>query len=235
MGETPLQCVNRIRLNQAIHLMHIDSTISITQIAHSCGFNSLSAFSRCFQNQYSIQPSAYARNIWKRNLDVDQSENKDDLQILSPAIVYFPDTWIFYSHTSVFNKDLPDLFQSVKALSEVKKIEGKKRFMGLFTHIHLAFNSDKDTLNYYAGVEIDPTDPKKFPNRITMVPGGRYACFSTQTPYSRLYDLSLKFKTEWMDNKGLHIRDTFGFEILDEINSSSHYPYLRRRLFFPVK
>ena len=56
-SQTPVQFYLQLRLQKAQHLLH-QSSLSITQIANACGFNSVSYFARCYRQQYACTPSA---------------------------------------------------------------------------------------------------------------------------------------------------------------------------------
>jgi len=56
-AQTPVQFYLQLRLQKAQHLLH-QSSLSITQIANACGFNSVSYFARCYRQQFACTPSA---------------------------------------------------------------------------------------------------------------------------------------------------------------------------------
>ncbi len=57
-GATPIQYLNNIRLEYATDLLRATS-LSVTEIAVSCGFNDPLYFSRSFKKKYSCSPSEY--------------------------------------------------------------------------------------------------------------------------------------------------------------------------------
>ncbi len=64
-GETPFQHLSRVRLEQAIDSLVYFPDLSITDVAHNCGYNNPLAFSRAFAKRYRISPSAYRnKNSW---------------------------------------------------------------------------------------------------------------------------------------------------------------------------
>lgn len=236
MKETPAECVNRIRLERAAHLMVIDSTLSMTDIAYDCGFSSLSAFSRTFYKRFGETPIAMSKSMRQVNFDAKADSASSDLIIQNPALVYFPGCWIVYAHTSVFWDNLLNTFDSLKAFCEMEEIKGQTgRMFGVFTHIHLAFHGPKDQLNYYAGVEVAQKPDIKHHHRCFWIPEGKYGRFSTNTSYYDLFPLMVKFKADWMDKKALHIRDTFAVEQIAESNKRKDHPCLQRMVYTAVK
>jgi AraC-like DNA-binding protein len=58
-GDTPVQHLNRLRVERAKHLLRTSKS-SITTIAHECGFGSSHYFATVFRNFTGMQPSAIA-------------------------------------------------------------------------------------------------------------------------------------------------------------------------------
>ena len=52
---TPQELLQRIRMNRARHLLNA-STLKVGEIAHACGYESFSAFSRAFKKTYGRAP-----------------------------------------------------------------------------------------------------------------------------------------------------------------------------------
>jgi AraC-like DNA-binding protein len=61
-GLPPNQYQIQIRLNKAKSLLH-NTTLSIDQIAHACGFDSIHYFSRLFKSKLGLSPLAFRKNI----------------------------------------------------------------------------------------------------------------------------------------------------------------------------
>jgi len=60
IGQTPMDYLNRIRLEKARRILR--SGNSVTETALQCGFNSTSHFSTCFSRHFGISPSKYRSN-----------------------------------------------------------------------------------------------------------------------------------------------------------------------------
>lgn len=61
-GMSPNQLLRELRLKSGVQMLS-EGEANISRIAYDTGFNSLSYFSRCFQQRYGINPSKYASLI----------------------------------------------------------------------------------------------------------------------------------------------------------------------------
>ena len=60
-GETPQNCLTRLRLERAANVLVKSPAVSITEIAFSYGYSSASAFARAFKRYFGISAGEYAR------------------------------------------------------------------------------------------------------------------------------------------------------------------------------
>jgi len=66
LDETVSDFTNRVRLEKAVRLLKYADT-SLSNISSTCGFSSLSTFSRAFKNHFEITPSEYKKYGFKEN------------------------------------------------------------------------------------------------------------------------------------------------------------------------
>ncbi len=82
MGETPNDFVGRLRVERALAMMTGGGAKSLTEIALSSGFGSLSDFSRSFKRRHGVAPSAFdvkslsARRRREIQLVIDESAGR---------------------------------------------------------------------------------------------------------------------------------------------------------------
>jgi AraC family transcriptional regulator len=62
LGVPPIEYLQELRLLRARRLLR-DSDRTITEVAMSCGFNSSSYFSRCFQNRFGVSASSFRKSL----------------------------------------------------------------------------------------------------------------------------------------------------------------------------
>lgn len=61
-GETPVDFLNRVRLEKAANMLVLNSSCTITEIAVQCGFSSSTVFSRAFKKQFGCSASEWIKN-----------------------------------------------------------------------------------------------------------------------------------------------------------------------------
>lgn len=84
VGETPLEFVQRVRLEKSAMLLTYGAAESIASVALSCGFSSPAAFSRAFRARFGIPPSAWRT---RRNRKTGKAVRKSG-KALSPSALY---------------------------------------------------------------------------------------------------------------------------------------------------
>ena len=69
VGVPPYRYLIGLRIDRAIDLLR-DTELSITQICHRVGFNSLSHFTTTFRQHTGVSPSAYRRRVdWEHDVN----------------------------------------------------------------------------------------------------------------------------------------------------------------------
>lgn len=61
MGETPIDYIQRLRVEKAAWKLQQKPSISITEIAYTCGFGSISLFSRTLKKYFGITPTEFSK------------------------------------------------------------------------------------------------------------------------------------------------------------------------------
>jgi len=61
IGETPVDFIQRLRIEKAAVRLYDNSYSSISEVAYSCGFGSVSLFSRTFRKYFGMTPTAYSQ------------------------------------------------------------------------------------------------------------------------------------------------------------------------------
>lgn len=219
LGVSPIQCIMRIRLERARHLLHIDPTMSMATVANDCGFSSLAVFSRAFSSFYGIQAKQMAHRL-------RQQISTTMVEPFPVEIVYLSEVRLLYEHTNMYRKNLSKDFAMVQERARNSNISIHPKRIGVLTHI--AFHGPKDNLNYYAGFQLVGQVPSKLMDKVFSIPGGKYAAFRVEGEHHKLMESMLQFKRNWLDHSKYIIRDIFAFEEFLETgeNNSSRMVYI---------
>ncbi|MDR3367459.1 MAG: AraC family transcriptional regulator [Prevotellaceae bacterium] len=68
-GEGLMDYIIALRLGHAARML-VDSTMSISEICYSCGFNNISNFNRLFKKRKNCSPKEFRENYWKKKIVV---------------------------------------------------------------------------------------------------------------------------------------------------------------------
>lgn len=105
IGETPIDYIQRLRVEKSAWKLREENPESITEIAYACGFGSVSLFSRTFKQYFGMTPSQFSKvdkpvysqngklfskngQMLRKNLKSDTSDNAD-LCIVESNQFYF--------------------------------------------------------------------------------------------------------------------------------------------------
>jgi AraC-like DNA-binding protein/predicted transcriptional regulator YdeE len=231
LGESPAQCVNRVRLERAAHMCRANSDLSMSELATDCGFSSPATFSRAFSKAFGMSPAAFSRLVYFGDEEPVPPEKTAAWKV---QIEYFPGFYIYYTHTSIYRERLLDDFEAALSFCELEGIRHPSpKMIGICTY--LTIHSAQKTLNYYAGVQLAEGVSVAHLDKIFFVPEGKYACFNTDHSYHELLPLVTDWKAGWLDQKPYAIRDLFIFEIIDPATKRADYPRFRRRICIPIR
>lgn len=228
MKETPTACLIRLRLERAGHLLKSGSQRSMSEIAVDCGFTSLSSFSRAFSAKYGMSPKAFSTDT-ASNMKIAVSTQSSPLTV---KIEYFPDRYVFYNQTYIYNAELLGEFIAAKSFCELNGIQTTGKLMGIMNHV--TFHYPQAPMNYYAGVDTMKL-LDQYSDRIFFLPHGKYAYFYTEESCQNVREIMMRFKVEWLDKSDYIRRDLFSVEEYLPQNKKSDYPFFKRKIYVPIK
>jgi AraC family transcriptional regulator len=85
--ETPFQFIMRVRIEKAAMLLLTNTKITVSEVAHKCGFADISVFSRNFKSFFGVSPGRY-RVGKSQNSNLSQTDS-NSRQAEGKAIPYF--------------------------------------------------------------------------------------------------------------------------------------------------
>lgn len=231
MGESPLQCMNRIRIERAAHLLRAIPGLSMSEVAADCGFSSLATFSRAFSKNIGMSPLLFSQSVHPG--DISMTSASPEL-LFDVKIEYFPDIYLYYTHSSIYREQLLEDFHAALSFCELEGIHHpSRRMIGVWTF--LTIHHPEQSFNYYAGAQLADNVNVEHLEKIYFIPEGKYACFATNHSYREFLDVLIDWKAHWLDKKPYIIRDLFAFDIIDPAAKKMDYPCIQRRICIPIR
>lgn len=123
MGETPIDFLNRVRLEKAANQLILNSSLTITEISVMCGFSSSTVFSRAFKKHFGVSASD-----WVKKACVPNNSKKSKTESKKRETFYFDEN---YFSSAGFDKNN---FRRSKMKVEIKN----------FPQRHLAYSPQLD-------------------------------------------------------------------------------------------
>ncbi len=118
IGETPIDYIQRLRIEKAACKLQQEPLTSITEVAYNCGFGSISLFSRTFKKYFGVTPTQFGRTeravyvhngeLLSKNGQMLRKNLKDDPDFDSDlCMVEFKN--IYFMETKLEVKEMPEM------------------------------------------------------------------------------------------------------------------------------
>ena len=258
VGESPKQYIMRLRLERIAHYLTLFPSLTINDAAFQAGFSSSSTFIRAFKKYYGTTPEAL-RNLsleeiskigtskpkksksfelnssefWSMNLineDVAEltAEMNIEVKMVRSLNVVFVDAHMGDEDV------IPNTFKALTRWVEPRDlITPETQYIGVF--LDMPFFTEYEKCRYRACITLP--DGVSAPKGIgcTMVPGGKYACYSIKGPLQRVFKSLMAFSHGWLNESGYQIAGITGFELYTENPANKPYENIRRTISIPVK
>lgn len=118
IGETPIDYIQRLRIEKAACRLRENMDISISEIADSCGFCTVSLFSRIFKKFFGLTPSQFRKTerpvyaqdgiLFSKNGQM-VSKNLTPKHVLSPQLCSVKFKISYFMETKIEVKEMPDM------------------------------------------------------------------------------------------------------------------------------
>ena len=214
VGETFNHYVRRTRLERAVKLLAFNRKVSVLDIAHQCGFQSLSGFIKVFNTSFRMTPGRW-RTHNKKN---SQKHFLTDPVLLEgykrivtkalphPEIIYRPDQRVAYIRHRGYQPDIKETWQ--KLLSWERRQYGcnEGEQIGLH-HSNPAWVPLKDC-QYVACIESSLPVVRRGQISSLTIPGGEYAEFNIVGNYGEVVPYLDRILNEWLPSSGYKLGTT---------------------------
>lgn len=118
VGETPSDYIQRLRIEKAAWRLRNEETETITEIAYSCGFSTVSLFSRTFRKYFGMTPSQFSKTekpaFSKNGIHFSKNgqrlrKNLKNNQELDEDLCIVKSNTLFFMETKVEVKNMPEM------------------------------------------------------------------------------------------------------------------------------
>lgn len=231
--ETLSAYIIRIRLETAARLLRY-SDLSVETIAYNIGYEVPSSLSKSFNRFYGITPTEYRTN--KNYFIMKKAETNTELKLKAPKLVELENKTVIYIRlTGAYNElDFPGTF--AKLWNFVKE---HKLFSAGIEHIGVYYDDPKVTESSKLRSDVclaihKPVQPGGEVG-VKEIPGGKYAVFSHQGPYT---DLGIVYDTifsEWLPASGHELCNIPIFEKYCNDPANTAPAKLKTEIYVPIK
>ncbi len=213
VGESIHQYIRRTRMEYAANQLMFDKKSTVLDIANSCGFSSLSSFSRAFKATFDMSPG-----VWrKHDLQIsDKPYLKDpeiakgyqdiiDYVLPSVKIIEVPETLAAYVRHTGYNRSIRNAWLVLKAWADN---EGRDFSIQFGLHHSNPAWVELDKCRYVACIAIDK--PLKYRGMVNqmVIPGGLHAVFRLNGVYGQLLGQISCVLEKWLPMSGFKLRST---------------------------
>ena len=218
-NESVHQYIRRVRLEAAANQLLFSPSLTVEQIAVSCGFLSLSSFTRAFKSTYGNSPGQWRALPPKANKQ-DKLPFLDDPEIRraykrmaskplpEPDIVNLEPCEVAYIRHKGYGRSIAKPWQQLKnwALTEQRSMD-----------IQIGLHHSNPALmplaqcHYVACVGIDKPVMRRGKINSVVIPGGLHAAFYLEGQYGDLLPLINKITQQWLPESGFMAKTTPAF------------------------
>ncbi len=217
-GESVHQYIRRTRLELAANQLMFAPKRSIRLIAETCGFVSLSSFTRAFKSVYKVTPGkwrsgneSHNRNYYRSDPEINSAYLRiKPLPLPAPEIITLTPRKVAYLRHIGYDRSIRSAWQTMRAWAESEHRSFDHQ-IGLH-HSNPAWVPLKEC-RYVACVGIDKPIIRRGRVNSMTIPGGLHAAFKLEGKYGELLPYISKIVEEWLPKSGFRAQTTPAFAI----------------------
>jgi AraC family transcriptional regulator len=209
-GETVHECIQRVRLERASHLLVANVHASIAEIAEMCGFSSSQNFARVFRGHFGFSPTLARKNADLHMIGNSENaktggENETPLSVAikelpSYRVAYIRDIGPYRSESNARAMELLLGWALAKGF-----LDGSMRFMGV------CWNDPETTPPQECIFDACLTIPENVQDdgevRIQYLPGGKLAVLHCEADWETISTIRKRLFNEWLPASGFQRDD----------------------------
>lgn len=213
LGEPLHRYVCRIRLEQAANQLMFDFSDDVQSVAHKCGFQSLSSFSRAFKAQHGMPPGQWRKqhqlplkpDFYRQPTIAAAYEKVRNLPLPRPQILETKPVRAVYLRHKGYSERIRETWQQLLAWTAQHGCQTNPQYA--LYHSNPAC-VPLDECRYVACVGYDkPLLTRSFVN-ILEIPGGLHARFQLKGHFGEFVAYMSRILSEWAPGSGFKTRTT---------------------------
>jgi len=223
MGETVLNYIHRLRMEHALHLLAMYTTIQFMEVAFQCGYSSPAEFSRVFKKQFKLSPTAYRKTLRVKPIYTPFVKNEIRL-----PIVYQKKRSLIVSASNLVKENLDALFEKTIELPNYHP-----EYFGVFMDVPIHVKPEK--CRYYGGFE--GASSGHYSELIVELEEGYYTYLTVSGDLDALIRSIVAFKEQQIDHSPYEIASFIAFEKINLPRSNQQFDYfsVERKLFIRIR
>lgn len=220
LGEPVHHYIRRIRLETAANQLMFDPQRPIIEIAHKCGFQSLSSFTKAFKGQFSVPPGQWRSNnkfAETRPFLVDKEiasayHRLKNAVLTEPELIELAAKKVVYARHVGYGREIKKTWLQLQAWALSKGYSFEYQ-LGL--HHSNPIQVPLNHCRYVACLEmpddVDLSRKKTGVINTMTIPGGLHARFHFSGVYGELLPYITKVYEDWLPQSGLTTKTTPAF------------------------
>lgn len=233
LGEPIGAFITRVRVETAARLLRY-TDIPVSEVAFRVGYDVPSSLSKTFQLFYGISPSMYRKD---KNYTIMETQNpQPELKLKAPKIRELETKNVIYIHLTGKYSELDFCGTWTRLWGYVKEC---KLYSAGIEHISVYHSDPKVTEpdKLQTDICLAIHKPVKRSGRIGVkqVPGGKYAIFQYQGPYSNLGAVYDMIFSEWLPQSGEKLGDKDCFEKYLNNPENTEPEKLKTEIYLPLQ
>lgn len=215
-GESVHQYIRRTRLELAANQLMFSPQQHVLQIAETCGFMSLSSFTRAFKSVYHVTPgqwrsghNRHKEKYFRSDPEINSAYLRiKPLPLPKPEIVTLESRSVAYIRHTGYGRSIRNAWQAMQAWAYTER-----RTLDCQIGLHHSNPAwvPLDECRYVACVGIDKPIVRRGSVNSMIIPGGLHAAFKLRGKYGELLPYISKVLEEWLPESGFRAQTTPAF------------------------
>ncbi len=237
LNESLRSYIIRVRLEAAANLL-LHAPLSVRDIAYKTGYNVPSSFNKAFKKRFGQTPGDF-RNNYDGNSKIDHFKTDNTMKKmldLKPVMKTIDSRKVIYvsSIGPYEGKGTNEAWEKVCQFAAQNSLFSRDTIFIGVSHDDPEI-TDADKLRYDACLTISGDIKPRGAVGVRNIPGGRYAVFMHEGPYTQFQETYNYIYSVWLPECGEELRDDPCFEVYLNSPDETNPEDLRTEIYLPVR